>query len=74
MFLSFCLSVIISFYLSFCLSSSKFIVHCSDQSEACLDDLEVLLGDGIDGCEGYHRSSVFEEHLQKHDQLDSCIV
>ena len=40
-FLSFCLSVIISFYLSFCLSSS----HCSDQSEACIDDLEVLLGE-----------------------------
>ena len=35
----------------------------SDQSEACLDDLEALLGNGIDGWEGYRRSEVFEEHL-----------
>ena len=56
----FYLSVIISFGLSVFLSvlahlHSSSMVD-SDQSEACLDDLEALLGNGIDGWEGHHRS------------------
>ena len=67
-FLCFSLFVFLSLFLSIFLSvlahlNLLFIIRINLR---LLDDLEVLLGDGIDGCKGYHRSYVFEEHLQKH--------